>query len=72
MRVGLAPERRTYLPHITMARLSRRSGPVDRFLADHLALTSAPFTLDHFLLYESILGSDGATYEAVARYPLQL
>ena len=33
-------------------------------------LASAPVTLDHFLLYESHLGSAGASYEAVARFPL--
>ena len=70
VRAGLAPEGRAYSPHITLARLGKRSGPPDRFLADAAALAGAPFTLDHFLLYESHLGSDGATYEAVARYAL--
>ncbi len=70
VRIGLAPEGRAYLPHITLARLSRHAGPVDRFLADAAMLSSAPLTLDHFLLYESNLGRDGATYEAIARYRL--
>ncbi|WP_294295074.1 RNA 2',3'-cyclic phosphodiesterase [uncultured Sphingomonas sp.] len=70
VRAGLQPERRAYLPHITLARLSRSAGSPDRFLADHAMLSSAPFTLDQVLLYESHLGSSGATYEAVARYPL--
>lgn len=71
VRAGLEPERRAYLPHITLARLPRRAGSPKRFLADAAMLSSAPFTLDHFLLFESRLGSDGATYEAVARYPLR-
>lgn len=70
VRAGLPPERRAYLPHITLARLSRHAGSPDRFLADRAMLSSAPFTLDHFLLFESHLGANGAAYEAVARYPL--
>ncbi len=70
VRAGLQPERRAYLPHITLARLSRGAGSPDRFLADRAMLSSEPFTLDHVLLFESHLGASGATYEAVARYPL--
>lgn len=70
VRAGLPPERRAYLPHITLARLGRRAGDVQPFLAAHATLTSDPMTLDAFLLYESHLGSDGAMYEAVQHYPL--
>lgn len=70
IRLGLAPEGRAYHPHITLARLNRASGPADRFLADTAMLASMPFRLDHLLLYESHLNHAGATYEAVARYPL--
>ncbi|GAA4761427.1 RNA 2',3'-cyclic phosphodiesterase [Stakelama sediminis] len=71
VRLGLEPERRAYLPHITLARLNRSAGPVDRFLAEASPLTSPPIRFTHFLLYESTLGSEGASYEAVARYPLE-
>ena len=73
VRVGLEPERRAYLPHITLARLSRAAAndpAVERWVADHAGLSSAPFTLTHLLLYESHLGRSGARYEAVARWPL--
>ncbi|MBM3927252.1 MAG: RNA 2',3'-cyclic phosphodiesterase [Sphingomonadales bacterium] len=71
VRAGLPPERRAYLPHITLARLPRSAGAPDRFLADRAMLSSMAFTLDHFVLYESHLGTSGATYAAVARYPLR-
>ena len=74
VRIGLAPERRTYLPHITLARLPRAagSGPaIERWRADHTGLSSEPFTPDALILYESRLGRDGASYEPVSRYPLQ-
>ena len=70
VRLGLEPERRAYLPHITLARMNAAPGVVERFLADAAGLASAPFTLAHFTLFESVLGRDGASYEAVARYPL--
>ena len=73
VRLGLEPERRAYLPHITLARLPRSAaaGPAtDRWRADHAALTSEPFTLDALILYESHLGGNGASYQAIARYPL--
>ncbi|WP_033922684.1 RNA 2',3'-cyclic phosphodiesterase [Sphingomonas sp. 37zxx] len=70
VRIGLPPEGRAYLPHVTLARLGGGAGPVERFLADQAALASPPFTLDHFLLFESSLGRDGPIYETIARYPL--
>lgn len=70
VRAGLEPERRAYLPHITLARMSGSAGPVDRWLAEHAALASEPFAIDAMILYESRLGHGGASYEPVARYPL--
>jgi 2'-5' RNA ligase len=70
VRAGLEPERRAYLPHITLARMSGSAGPVDRWLAEHAALASAPFAIDAMTLYESRLGTGRASYEPVARYPL--
>lgn len=73
VRAGQAPERRAYLPHITLARFSRgpRAGPeTARWLADHAALSSEPFETGHFALFESHLGHAGAEYEMVSRWPL--
>jgi RNA 2',3'-cyclic 3'-phosphodiesterase len=71
VRCGLAPERRAYLPHITLARMNAGTGTPDRFLESQAGLTGPPFTLDHFLLFESTLGREGAAYEAIGRYPLR-
>lgn len=70
VRLGLEPERRAYLPHITLARLNAGAVTVQRWLADHAALVSPAFDFDEFLLYESHLGSSGASYEVIAHYPL--
>lgn len=70
VRAGQPPEGRAYLPHITLARMNAQSGAADKFLAEHAALASPPFTLTHFHLYESHLGREGASYEMVERYAL--
>ncbi|MCD2314641.1 RNA 2',3'-cyclic phosphodiesterase [Sphingomonas sp. IC-11] len=73
VRVGLEPERRAYLPHITLARLPRGVNAgleVEAWLSRHAALTSGPFALHHLVLFESHLGRSGASYEPIARWPL--
>jgi 2'-5' RNA ligase len=69
-RVGLEPEHRAYLPHITIARLGRLSGPVQELLNSAAGLASDPFPVDRFRLYESILSPAGAHYMIVQDYPL--
>ena len=72
-RAGIAPDPRRYLPHVTLARFGRRTADpaaIARWIEAHAALATAPFPLDHLLLYESHLTRDGARYEAVARWRL--
>ena len=69
-RVGVEPDQRAFLPHITLARLKRSSGPVGNLLEISGGLTSPPFTVDHFALFESALTPDGAVYTLVERYSL--
>lgn len=69
-RVGVAPETRAFVPHITLARLNRGSGPVAPFLALNSDLASPAFVFGHVTLYESELGHGGSRYHPVARYPL--
>ena len=68
VRAGLPPESRAYRPHITLAR--GRMGSVDAFLNVNATMTSPPFTVSHFGLYESTLGNGGARYTLVERWPL--
>lgn len=67
---GVAPDDRAYRPHVTLARFNRPSNDIDRFLAEHAGLSTEPFTLEDFGLYESILGSEGAVYHLAERYQL--
>ena len=73
VRAGLEPERRAYLPHITLARFARSAGSdpsVARWMAAHAGLASEPFALTHLILYESTLNRVGAVYEPLLRWPL--
>ena len=69
-RVGIARDARAFVPHITLARLNRASGPVAPFIALHNDLASAPFVFDSFTLYESELAQGGSRYHPVVLYPL--
>jgi 2'-5' RNA ligase len=71
VRAGIAPEQRAFKPHITLARLGRQAGPVGPFLGRTAGLAGPPTTIDAFILFESRLGQDGASYDAVVRYPLR-
>jgi 2'-5' RNA ligase len=70
VRAGLEPERRAYLPHITLARFGRDNAGLDGFLARHAGLCSEAFAMTWFGLYESRLGQDGPSYDLIARYGL--
>ena len=70
---GLSPDGRAYRPHVTLARLPRAGHDpvqVERWLARHAGLSSAPFAMSHLVLYESLLGPGGAVYDAIMRWPL--
>jgi 2'-5' RNA ligase len=68
---GLAPERRAFHPHITLARWKGgRTRDLERALARNGDLTSEPFDVTGFTLFESHLSRHGAHYEPVAQYPV--
>jgi 2'-5' RNA ligase len=66
-RVGIAPETRAFVPHITVARLGRDAGDSGHFLSQPVVALAFPVT--GFALWESRLGKGGADYEVIARYP---
>ncbi|MBX3562441.1 MAG: RNA 2',3'-cyclic phosphodiesterase [Sphingomonas sp.] len=70
LRVGVEPDRRAYLPHITLARLSRHAGSVGGFVGLSGGLSSTSFRIDGFALFESQLAPEGAVYGETARYSL--
>ena len=67
--IGLEPEGRKYVPHITLARFARSTAPSSAQLAGWLAaqplLPSDPLVFDTLVLMESRMGRDGSVYEPV-------
>lgn len=68
-RIGIGPDTRVFLPHITIARFSRGAGPLDDFMTRCGGFSLAPFEINEFCLYESQLTAEGAVYDIVERYP---
>ncbi|MHA1567499.1 MAG: RNA 2',3'-cyclic phosphodiesterase [Alphaproteobacteria bacterium] len=69
---GVAPERRKFHPHVTLARLRRGTGAkIDEFVAAHTGLALGPIRVENFALMSSHLGRNGADYTTEVRYPLQ-
>ena len=70
-RVGLEPEGRKYIPHVTLARLRDSS---NRQVADYLALRapfrSPAFQVARFVLFSSRNSVGGGPYVVEAAYPL--
>ena len=70
LRVGVPPDERAFLPHITIARLNRNAGPIGNLLEGVGGLSTPVFTVDNFALFESDLTHEAAVYSVVERYPL--
>jgi 2'-5' RNA ligase len=71
-RIGLPAEVRKFLPHVTLARLrASPRGRVMDFLTDHALFASPPFDVGAFILYSSVLTSDGSIYTAERAYRLR-
>ena len=70
VRVGIPPEQRSYHPHITLARLNRSSRTLGGFVEQSGGLTSPPFEVDRFILFESRLTPEGPVYSPLEHYVL--
>lgn len=68
--LGMAPERRAFLPHVTLARRRRAAEDPAPWLERHAGLSGEAASFGHVTLYESHLGHEGSTYEPVMRVAL--
>ena len=72
---GLPLERTRFRPHVTIARMNAAPTPDEAerlraFVARGAGFRAGPFPVRDFALMRSRLGRGGASYEALARYPL--
>lgn len=73
MRIGIGPEaERRFTPHVTLARLGPQAhhGRVGGFLTEHGLFQAAPFPVEAFHLYSSVLSGEGSHYAVEETYPL--
>ena len=69
-RAGLAPDRRVYKPHLTLAYLKRAEpARVAAWTASHNLLKSPEFRIDRFGLYSSWPTAQGSRYDLEREYP---
>jgi len=74
-RAGILLKRRSFKPHVSIARLSRDPVPgqaarIQDWITARAQDPEIAFTASHFSLYRSDLDRDGARYTALAQYPL--
>ncbi len=68
---GLEPERRKYVPHVTLARLSGTpASRVGAYLSANALYRSRPFQVEGFSLFSSQLFDHGPEYTLEASYEL--
>jgi len=67
---GVSADARAFLPHITLARFPRSAAPTAEVAQQISIAPLPPFVINRITLFESRLGAEGASYEAIARYPL--
>jgi 2'-5' RNA ligase len=70
-RVGLQPEGRKYIPHVTLARLRESSSrQVADYLSERGSFRSQPFRVDRFVLFSSRASVGGGPYVVEEAFPL--
>jgi 2'-5' RNA ligase len=70
-RAGLAPDKRTYKPHVTLAYMRRPArDAVAHWIQANNLVHSPPFTLTSFGLYSSQQTAEGSRYRLERSYPL--
>jgi 2'-5' RNA ligase len=70
-RIGLEPEGRKYIPHVTLARLRDSSSrQVAEYLATRGLFRTSPFRVSRFVLFSSRDSVGGGPYMVEEAYPL--
>ncbi len=68
---GFTREKRTFRPHITLARFRNNAGSVAHLLKDGERSLAGSFLVHRITLFESLLGESGSVYHVVERFPLR-
>jgi 2'-5' RNA ligase len=70
-RAGLTPERRRFLPHVTLARLDGcAEDKLVSYVQSNNLFRAGPVEIDAFTLFSSQLGKEASVYTAEEAYAL--
>jgi 2'-5' RNA ligase len=70
-RAGLPPERRRFVPHVTLARLDNAAEPrLAAWVQAHNLFRAEPVQVGHFTLFSSRLGKEQSVYTPEVEYAL--
>lgn len=70
-RAGLAPERRRFAPHVTLARLDNAApARLAAYVQANNLFRAGPVAVEHFTLFSSRLGKEASVYAAEVDYAL--
>jgi 2'-5' RNA ligase len=71
-RIGMKAEDHKFHPHITLARLDDTVSPerVAGFIRSNSLFGAAPFRVEQFVLFSSVLGRSGPAYHPEVDFPL--
>lgn len=68
-KIGFEKEKKTLIPHITLARKRKKEDVfIDRGILDEVSFVES-IDIDSFVLFESILGREGAVYRKIKVFP---
>lgn len=71
-RAGLAPDKRRFLPHVTLARLDNVvEAKLATYLQAHNLFRFRPVEIDHMTLFSSLPGEGASVYTAEIDYSLE-
>ncbi len=70
-RIGVAPERRRFAPHVTLARVDAVAPPaLAAWVQAHNLFRSDMIPIEHFTLFSSLLGKEQPVYTPEVNYAL--
>lgn len=70
--LGFEPEKRSFTPHLTIARCKRANArQVRTYMREHKEFSAPAFPTDRFYLYESALHPEGARYMRLQEFGLE-
>lgn len=66
--IGIPVDKRSYTPHVTLARLRPGTDIPEAYLQEHANLATSSFAINHVSLFTSVQSPAGSRYEVIQRF----